>query len=260
MADALHDPDDTPRRAIRTVAVIPARMASTRFPGKPLANLTGRPMIQHVVERARLCVCLDDVVVATDDDRIADAVRAFGCAVVMTSPDHPNGTSRIAEATRNIDADLIVNIQGDEPEVEPMLVDAAVEALLGDPAASVSTAASPFLPNEDPTDRRLVKVVVGISGRALYFSRSLIPCNRDARPDGVAPLRHVGLYVYRRDFLAHYARLPESPLERTEMLEQLRILEHGHHIAVAVGESRSQGIDTPEQYESWARRWLAEQG
>lgn len=241
---------------LRTVAVIPARMGSTRFPGKPLADRTGRPMIQHVVERARLCRSLERVLVATDDRRIADAIAAFGGEAVMTSPDHPNGTSRIAEAIAGIEADLVVNIQGDEPEVEPSIVDAAVAALLADTGASVGTAATAFLPSEDPADPRLVKVVVGTGGRALYFSRSLIPCNRDRRPDGVAPLRHVGIYVYRRSFLAQYVRMPESPLERTEMLEQLRILEHGHHIAVAEGVSHSQGIDTPEQYERWAADWL----
>ncbi len=246
--------------APRTVAVIPARMASTRFPGKPLANTTGRPMIQHVVERARQCCSIGRVIVATDDRRIADAVTSFGGEVAMTSADHPNGTSRIAEAVQAIECDIVVNIQGDEPEVEPALVDAAVTALLADPEAPVATAATPFRDTEDPADRRLVKVVVGLNGRALYFSRSAIPCNRDQRVDGVSPLRHVGLYVYRRHFLDDYVMLPESPLERTEMLEQLRILEHGHAIAVAIGTSTAQGIDTPEQYDEWASGWLARHG
>ncbi len=217
-------------------------------------------MIQHVVERARQCHSIGRVIVATDDRRIAEAVASFGGEVAMTSPDHPNGTSRIAEAIRAIDCDIVVNIQGDEPEVEPSIVDAAVTALLADPESPVATAATPFLDGEDPADRRLVKVVVGLNGRALYFSRSPIPCNRDQRPDGVSPLRHVGLYAYRREFLADYVMLPESPLERTEMLEQLRILEHGHPIAVAIGTSAAQGIDTPEQYEAWASGWLARHG
>jgi len=235
-------------------------MASTRFPGKPLASKTGRPMIQHVFERASQCRSISRVIVATDDRRIEQAVRSFGGEVVMTSPDHANGTSRIAEAVKSIDCDVVVNIQGDEPEVEPGIVDAAVAALLADPTASVATAATPFRQGENPADPRLVKVVVGVNARALYFSRAAIPCNRDQRADGVSPLRHIGLYVYRRSFLDIYITLRETPLERTEMLEQLRILEHGYGIAVAIGDSTAQGIDTPEQYEAWASGWLARHG
>ncbi|MDA1008210.1 MAG: 3-deoxy-manno-octulosonate cytidylyltransferase [Planctomycetota bacterium] len=243
-----------------TVAIIPARMGSTRFPGKPLANRTGRPMIQHVVEQAARCTSLDRIIVATDDLRIAEAVCAFGGEVVMTNPMHPNGTSRIAEVAEGLDCDIILNIQGDEPSIEPSLIDATVAALLADPGAVVSTAATRFRDDEDPNDPRLVKVVLDARSRALYFSRAAVPFDRDGRSDSVRPLRHVGIYAYRRTFLAEYVRLPEGALERTEMLEQLRILEHGYAIAVVIGESATQGIDTPEQYEAWADGWLRARG
>lgn len=240
----------------RIVAVLPARMASTRFPGKMLADRTGRPLLQHAWERARACARLDEVVIATDDDRIEAAAARFGARCIRTRADHPNGTSRIAEASAHIDADLLVNVQGDEPELEPQLITAAIDALLADDGAVMSTVVSPFLPGEDPANANIVKCVVGSTGRALYFSRALVPFVRDAGSSGAAaPLKHVGLYVYRRAFLPRFAALPPTPLERTEQLEQLRALEHGFAIAVAQGIARSHGIDTPEQYEAFVSRW-----
>jgi len=233
------------------VVVIPARYASTRFPGKALAPIAGKPMIQHVFERVRTVA--KRVIVATDDERIATAVRGFGGEVAMTREDHPNGTSRISEVAAALHEDIVVNVQGDEPGIEPSLVEAAVEALrMAGRTVPMSTIASPFRTGEDPADPNIVKVVVGRNGRALYFSRSVIPYDRDKvhRRSGdspAAPLKHVGLYAYRRRFLATFVELEITPLERTEQLEQLRVLEHGYSIAVAVREAVSHGIDTPAQ-------------
>lgn len=245
--------------------VIPARLGSVRFPEKVLAAETGRPLVRHVYDAASACLCADRVVVATDHARVADAVRRFGGAVVMTSPDHDCGTSRIAEAADTLDiADrsVVVNVQGDEPEMEPSLIDAAVEALL-DSDAPMASVASPFAPGENPSDPAIVKVVLRADGRALYFSRSLIPFDRDnLGPAGGArpPLKHIGLYVFRRAFLRDFASWPVSSLERTERLEQLRALENGADIAMAIRESRSQGIDTPAQYAAFVKRWKALHG
>jgi 3-deoxy-manno-octulosonate cytidylyltransferase (CMP-KDO synthetase) len=248
------------------VAIIPARFASVRFPGKPLAAATGKPLIQHVCEAAARSRRLSRIIVATDDDRIAAAVRSFGGEVAMTRADHPNGTSRIAEVASAVACDVVVNVQGDEPSIEPELIDAAIEALLARPACPMATVASPFAAGEDPADPNLVKVVLAADGTALYFSRSPIPAWRDRERDLAAssaarppaePLKHVGLYVYRREFLVRFPSLPPTPLERTEQLEQLRALEHGHRIAVALGEAPFHGVDTPEQYEAFVRRHRA---
>ncbi len=237
------------------VVVIPARYASSRFPGKPLAARTGRPLIQHVCERASLASCASRVLVATDDSRIAKAVQGFGGEVVMTRADHPNGTSRLAEVARDLaHGTIVVNVQGDEPDIEPALIDKAAQAL-GD--ADMCTVASPFAADEDPADPNIVKVVVDRMGRALYFSRALIPFKRDAIGPS-QPLKHVGLYAYRREFLIEYVGMTPTPLERTEHLEQLRVLEHGRRIQVVIADARHHGIDTPEQYNEFVKRWLAE--
>lgn len=248
------------------IAVIPARFGSTRFPGKPLVARTGKPLIQHVCEQAAKSRSVGRIIVATDDDRILAAVRGFGGEAVMTREDHPNGTSRIAEVAAGLDCEIIVNVQGDEPSIEPELIDAAVDALRTTPEAPMATIASPFGPHEDPNDPNIVKVVLSRRGTALYFSRAPIPLWRDrerecaespnARPEA-GPLKHVGLYVYRREFLATFLGLAPTPLERTEQLEQLRVLEHGFPIAVACGTAAFHGIDTPEQYEAWVRRLAA---
>jgi 3-deoxy-manno-octulosonate cytidylyltransferase (CMP-KDO synthetase) len=248
------------------IAIIPARLGSTRLPGKVLLARTGKPLIQHVYEAARRVRCLSRVVIATDDRSVREAVLAFGGECIMTSPAHPNGTSRLAEACDALglasDAEgerIIVNIQGDEPEIEPALVEGAVGALIAAPTGvAASTVAVPFAPSEDPTNPNIVKVVRRRDGTALYFSRSRIPFDRDATGgDDAVALRHVGLYCYHRWFLARYAALEPTPLERAEKLEQLRILEHGHAIALSVapaGSARGIGIDTPEQYEAFVRR------
>jgi 3-deoxy-manno-octulosonate cytidylyltransferase (CMP-KDO synthetase) len=243
--------------------IVPARMGSTRFPGKVLADKTGWPLIRHVCAAAARSRRASRTIVATDDDRVRRAVEAFGGHAVMTSPDHPNGTSRLAEAARKLGLgpdEIVVNVQGDEPELEPDLIDAAVAALERT-GAPVATVAQPFGPGEDPANPNLVKVVLGQAGRALYFSRALIPFVRDSgAEDPVRSLKHVGLYVYRRSFLDTYLSLDPTDLERTEQLEQLRILYHGHQIAVAIGEARGHGgIDTPEQYEAFVARWRASQ-
>lgn len=238
------------------IVVIPARLDSTRFPGKMLADRTGHPLVEHVHDRAAAASCVDRVVVATPDQKIIDAVGAFGGEAVRTRADHPNGTSRIAEAAANLDARIIVNVQGDEPELEPATIDATVAALEADPDCPMATAAAPFEPRDDPAASDLVKVVLDERGRALYFSRALVPLDRDGT-GLLRPLRHVGIYVYRRPFLSTYAALSPTALEQCEQLEQLRVLGHGYPIAVAQVAPGQQGIDTPEQYAAFVDRFHA---
>lgn len=240
----------------QALAVIPARFGSTRFPGKPLASETGKPLIRHVVEQARKASRVGRVIVATDDARIFDAVRGFGGEAAMTRSDHPNGTSRIAEVVGAIppaESAIVVNVQGDEPEIEPELIDRLIDGLLADAGAPMATLASPFAADEDPCNPNIVKLVVDQRGRAMYFSRSLIPLDRDRR--GIKPLKHPGMYAYRREFLLKYVTLPPTPLEQAEQLEQLRALEHGYAIAVIHAEARHHGIDTPEQYAAFVKRY-----
>lgn len=238
--------------------LIPARMASSRFPGKVLAAQTGRPMVQHVVEAARRAACARHVVVAADDARIAEALHPYGTRVVFTREDHPNGTSRLAEAAALLalqSDDIVVNVQGDEPEIDPAVIDAAAGALI-ESGADVGTVACVMGEGED--DPNVVKVVRRADGCALYFSRSRIPYPRER---GAAALRHVGVYAYRRAFLDQYVSLPPTPLERAESLEQLRVLEHGYRIAVAVVPApEGGGIDTPEQYAAFVARWRSTAG
>lgn len=239
------------------VAIIPARYGSTRFPGKVLADLGGKPVIRHVYERVSLSKRISRVFIATDDERIARAVEDFGGAVVMTSPDHQSGTSRVAEASRVTGGDIIVNVQGDEPLIEPTLIDAVIGRLDGDSDIVCSTAAFPAADRADYTDPHAVKVVFDDRGSALYFSRAPIPCYSDRTPGEV--YIHVGIYCFRRDFLSSYATLEETPLERAEKLEQLRILEHGYRIGVMVTGHAAVGIDTEEDLER-VRRLMEKQG
>jgi len=226
------------------LAILPARYGSTRFPGKPLAPIGGKPMIQHVWERTRAAKSVDAVVIATDDERIRDACDAFGAEVEMTRDDHPTGTDRLAEVAERHDHDVIVNVQGDEPLIEGFVVDAAVEALLKDDRAAMSTIVHRAEP-EAFDDPNRVKVVLDSAGFALYFSRAPIPFRR--KDTGIAPLQHVGLYVYRRDFLLEIVTLERSPAERTEELEQLRALENGYRIRAAEIEGwTSVPVDVPE--------------
>ena len=234
--------------ASHILGILPARWASTRFPGKPLHLIAGKPLIQHVWERARACSKLDALLVATDDERIRAAVHGFGGKVVMTSPGHPTGTDRIAEAVRAVpQATHIVNIQGDEPLIDPALIDALATALVTHPALDMATAANP-MESTDPAvlDPNVVKVVTALDGRALYFSRSPLPYFRHP-VEGLCVLRHKGIYAYTRGFLERYVSWPPSPLERAESLEQLRALEHGASIHVITTTDTSPGVDTPEQ-------------
>lgn len=229
---------------MRAVGIIPARYASSRFPGKPLVEIAGRTMIEHVYRRASLAACLSEVWVATDDPRIEACVRGFGGAVVMTRDDHPSGTDRIAEAARSIEADVVVNVQGDEPLLDPLEIEAVVAPFRDDPTLAMSTLATPIRSEQDMRDPGVVKVVMDRRGRALYFSRLPVPYYRS----GVEGphWKHVGLYAYRREFLFTYATLQPTPLEQAEQLEQLRVLENGYSIQVAISEHDAVSVDTPE--------------
>jgi len=224
--------------------IIPARWGSTRFPGKPLHLLAGKPLIQHVWERCIQVSGADRVIVATDDTRILETAFAFGAEVALTSAAHPSGTDRVAEVAKNLrNAGILVNVQGDEPFLDPRLAGRLIDALKADPRAQMATAACELSPR-DRDNQNVVKVVCDLSGNALYFSRSLIPCDRDG---DVAParLRHIGIYAYRRTFLLKLVKAKQTPLEISEKLEQLRALEHGARIRVISAKSAGPGIDTP---------------
>ena len=233
-------------RRPRVVAVIPARFAAVRLPGKPLLNETGKYMVQHVWERVVEARRVSRVLIATDDERIARAARSFGAEVAMTSPNLPNGTSRCAAAVKNIACDHVINVQGDEPDIEPEIIDKAAALLSG---CEMSTVATTFLPPEEAINPSRVKVVLDKEGYALYFSRARIPSAGPA-------LLHLGLYGYTKRFLARLAKMPATPLSEQEKLEQLRVLENGHRIRVAVVDSPCPGgIDTPADYASFVARW-----
>ncbi len=235
---------------MRAIGIIPARYKSTRLDGKPLADIHGKPMIRLVYEQARKANLLSDVFVATDDQRIVQAVADFGGKAVLTSGDHRSGTDRVAEAAASVPADVIVNIQGDEPMIDPLMIDEVVEPFLaGTPARFVTLKKEVFHESEF-SDPGVVKVVTGYDGRALYFSRSLIPHPRNRTPH-FRVFEHVGLYAYTRECLLEFARLPLSPLEEIESLEQLRALENGIPILVVATQSRVESIsvDTPADLE-----------
>jgi 3-deoxy-manno-octulosonate cytidylyltransferase (CMP-KDO synthetase) len=227
------------------LAIIPARYQSTRLPGKALADIAGRPMIEHVYERARAARTVDAVVIATDDDRIADAADVFGAVAVMTAATHASGTDRLAEVAASVPCDLIVNVQGDEPLLDPALIDAVVEPMRRDRSLQMGTAARALRDAAELTNPHMVKVVCDSQGAALYFSRAPIPHGRDHSARDVARV-HVGLYVYRRDTLLRLARLAPGPLERVEALEQLRALENGIRIHVVNTDFASAEVNTPE--------------
>lgn len=238
-------------------AVIPARLASTRFPAKVLARDTGKYLIQHVCEAVLEARSIRRVIVAADDHRIVEAVESFGCEAVMTRSDHASGTDRVAEVAQRLDADIVVNVQGDEPEIDPAVVDRLVSRF-DVPDCKMATLACPFaaVPGGDPADPNAVKVVIDSRGRAMYFSRACIPCARDGVYAGeTGPLLHLGAYAYRREFLLHLAALEPATLEQTERLEQLRPLEHGHDIFVTVVDQAVVGIDTPKDYAAFVRRY-----
>ena len=234
---------------MKTAIIIPARYASSRLPAKPLLRETGKYLIQHVYERACQSKA-DAVIVATDDARIFDAVNSFGGSVVMTRDDHPSGTDRVAEVAERLDADIIVNVQGDEPMIEAGTLDMLANLLERDREAPMATLAVPIRALEQWRDPNCVKVVCDKLGRALYFSRSPIPYVRDGEPDFATGrfLQHLGLYAYRRQFLLELANLPPEPLEETEKLEQLRMLALGRRIQVGVVPHAHRGVDTPADY------------
>ncbi|HYQ53465.1 MAG TPA: 3-deoxy-manno-octulosonate cytidylyltransferase [Pseudomonas sp.] len=227
----------------RVAIVIPARYGSTRLPGKPLADIAGKPMVQHVYERALQVANAQVVVIATDDERVAEAVRGFGGVCVMTSPDHPSGTDRLAEVMAQVDADIYINLQGDEPLVRPSDIEALAAGMLADASVNVGTLCHPIDAHE-AGNPNTVKVVLAGNGNALYFSRSPIPYPRDS--EVATYLKHVGVYAYRRDVLAEYASLPQPMMEHAEKLEQLRLMAAGYRIRAYVVQPTGPGVDTPE--------------
>ncbi|MEO8482200.1 MAG: 3-deoxy-manno-octulosonate cytidylyltransferase [Acidobacteriota bacterium] len=242
-------------RSAHIVALIPARYSSTRLPGKPLARIGDRTMIEHVCMRAAQARRVDAVLVATDDDRVAEAVAAFGGTAVMTLPTHESGTDRLAEVAAHLDCDAVINVQGDEPMISADAID-AVATLVTDGGHNMGTLRKRLIDPADLENPAVVKLVVDASGRALYFSRSPIPFTRPGHPQ--PPIwRHLGLYAYRRDFLLRVAALPQTPLERAEGLEQLRVLEHGLAIATVETTADTIGVDTPEDLERVRRLFEA---
>jgi 3-deoxy-manno-octulosonate cytidylyltransferase (CMP-KDO synthetase) len=255
----------------KIIVCIPARYGSTRFPGKVLAKDTGKFLIQHVYEQAKLAELPDRVIIAADDKRIAEAAKSFGAECIMTSPDCPSGTDRIAEAVGGLDFDIVVNLQADEPEIDPANIDAVAKLLAEGPKYSMATLAAEFETKEQIADPNIVKVVVTsiehppattsegrrASSIALYFSRSVIPYDRQQGGIGSVKnyLRHLGIYAYRKGFLLKITKLPQTPLEKIEKLEQLRAIENGFDILVAKVKHTCAGIDTPDQYAEFVKRY-----
>jgi 3-deoxy-manno-octulosonate cytidylyltransferase (CMP-KDO synthetase) len=246
---------------MKIMGIIPARYQSSRFPGKPLVEILGKPMIQHVYERSASSACLDQVYVATDDSRIEAAVDRFGGRSVRTRGDHASGTDRLEEAAHILglsDEDVVVNVQGDEPLVRPEMIESLVRALLEDPACPMATLAFSGRDEAQYHDPNVVKVVTDLRGRALYFSRSPLPFRRDPYTGPPRFLKHLGFYAYRCGFLRTFSELPQGALEQFEKLEQLRALEHGYPIRVALTHFETHGVDTPEDISIAAMRLLKE--
>lgn len=247
----------------KIIVCIPARYGSTRFPAKVLAKDTGKFLIQHVYEQAKLANLPDSVIIAADDKRIADAAKSFGAECIMTNPDCPSGTDRIAEAVGGLDFDIVVNLQGDEPEIDPANIDTVAKLLADDTKCLMATLVADFENREQIADPNIVKVVTSHESRAtshsvaLYFSRSVIPYDRQQAGIGEIKnyLRHIGIYAYRKDFLLKITKLPQTPLEKLEKLEQLRAVENGFDILVAKVRHTCAGIDTPEQYAEFVKRY-----
>lgn len=238
----------------RTLVAIPARWGSTRFPGKPLHLIAGKPLVQHVWERCQDCREVDDIIIATDDERIVEAGEAFGAKVVMTSPAHPSGTDRIAEAAGHFpDHQVLINVQGDEPLISPALIDQLAVILRNQPQIPMITAAAPIHEAAQLSDPNVVKVVLDLNGDALYFSRSPLPFVRNEVP-GLTLLRHLGIYGFQRDFLFEFVGWSPALLEQTEALEQLRALAHGARIRVVLTDELSPGVDTLEQAQAIEER------
>jgi 3-deoxy-manno-octulosonate cytidylyltransferase (CMP-KDO synthetase) len=247
---------------VKILACIPARYSSTRFPGKVLAKDTGKFLIQHVYEQACLAKLPEKVIIAADDQRIADAALDFAAECVLTSPDHKSGTDRIAEAVKNIDVEIVINLQADEPEIEPKNIDLLAQILIDHPNAPMATLAADFQNAEQITDPNIVKLITDYNGRAIYFSRSPIPYDRETKGIGPAQnyLRHIGTYAYRKDFLMEITKLPQTNLEKIEKLEQLRAIENGFPILIGKVKHTCDGIDTPQQYDAFVKRWTESTG
>jgi len=250
----------------KIIVCIPARYGSTRFPGKVLAKDTGKFLIQHVYEQAKLAKLPDKVLIAADDKRIADAAKSFGAECIMTSPDCPSGTDRIAEAVRGLDVDIVINLQADEPEIDPANIDAVAKLLVDNPKCQMATLVADFETKDQVIDPNIVKVIVTSHesratsdepARAIYFSRSVIPYDR--KQGGIGPesnyLRHLGIYAYRKAFLLKITKLSQTPLEKIEKLEQLRAVESGFDILIAKVKHTCPGIDTPDQYAEFVKRY-----
>ena len=241
---------------MKILACIPARLGSTRFAGKVLAKDTGKFLIRHTWEQVRQAKLIDRVLIAADDEKICAAAKSFGAKCVLTSTEHKSGTDRIAEAVADIEADIVVNVQADEPEIEPAQIDYVAKLLIDNREIPMATLAAGFEQAEQISDPNVVKVVVDSSGRAVYFSRAAIPYDREGCGSGSVQqyLRHIGIYGYRKDFLLKITSLPQSHLERIEKLEQLRAIENGYPIIVGKVEHYCEGIDTPQQYAEFVKR------
>lgn len=241
---------------MKAVVVIPARYGSSRLEGKVLANQTGKYLVQHTYEQALKSSFAQQVLVATDDERVLRACREFGASCVMTRPDHPSGTDRIAEAVSGLDCEIVVNLQADEPQINPAYLERAARLLVEHPEAVMATLLAPFESAEQVSDPNIVKCVTDARGRAVYFSRSVIPYDRAS--GGVGSVehykRHLGLYAYRKSFLMKFTKLPPGVLEQIEKLEQLRAIENGYTIWTTMVEKAWDGIDTAAQYEEFVRR------
>jgi 3-deoxy-manno-octulosonate cytidylyltransferase (CMP-KDO synthetase) len=241
---------------VKIIVVIPARYGSSRFAGKVLARETGKYLVQHTYERALCAKSVDQALIATDDQRVKDACAEFRGDCVMTSAAHQSGTDRIAEAVADIEADIIVNLQADEPEIDPSYIDRVAGLLVGNSDASMATLLAPFETADDVSNPNIVKCITDITGKAIYFSRSVIPYDRNA--GGVAEVgcykRHLGIYAYRKDFLMEYTSLKPSFLEQCEKLEQLRAIENGYTILTDMVDTAWDGVDTEEQYQAFVRR------
>jgi 3-deoxy-manno-octulosonate cytidylyltransferase (CMP-KDO synthetase) len=244
--------------AMKILGVIPARYGSTRLEGKPLKDICGKPMIQHVYERAARASFVDELVVATDDSRIVEAVNRFGGTARLTSTAHKTGTDRIEEVARSFDAEIVINIQGDEPLLDPRMIDELAQPMVEDPSIPAGTLCAPIVADEKLDDPNVVKVVFDRNGFALYFSRSLIPYPR--KRDSFKAYEHIGVYAYRTEFLRTYVKTPQTPLESIELLEQLRILETGHRLLVLPTRFDYLGlsVDTVEDLEQVRRIVAAE--
>lgn len=241
---------------MKILAVIPARYESTRFPGKVLAKQTGKYLIQHTWEQVRKVSVISDIIIATDSQIVQKACDEFGAKCVMTSAAHQSGTDRIAEAIEKLDVDIIINVQGDEPEIEPANVELIANLMIDNPKTKMATLVTQFKTKEQVENPNIVKAVIGKDRNALYFSRSVIPYNRKNPPIGKTSdyYWHLGIYAYRKDFLLHITKLPMGKLEQIEQLEQLRVIENGYQILTGLVSHIAPGIDTPEQYAEFVKR------